>query len=136
MNFIEFLKENVFYRKTDNRSLIIKGIKKHEAEFQRANNSLMADKQFVLEALSIRPEVYQYIDEELKKDKEIILYLAQNTDAKIFKYVDKSLLKEKEFINKLLNINTDIFDFVSEDFKTEHQLMIAKSYHDGLFYCE
>lgn len=105
----------------DDKELLLAGIQKigHDT-LQIAEKSLLSDKDFMIDCVKLNGHVLQYADDELKKDKELVL-TAVSTSWFGFslQFADESLRKDKEVVLAALKSYSDAIDYVDDSLKDD-----------------
>lgn len=92
---------------------------------QHGDNSLLSSRNFMLKVLKLNSYLIKFAEENLKKDKTFMIE-AISIDPDIFKYGDPSLLKEdKEFIQTFCSLHTDALNFLDKSVLTKDILNTA-----------
>ena len=110
---LSYYEEKQLYEDYDVTSLI----------FKKFRLNIWSNKEIVLKIMKHNGNYLQYIDNKLKRDKEIV-YVAlseENRDYEdIFDYVDDELKRDKEFILKLIEEGCEtIYPYINEDLKMD-----------------
>ena len=88
----------------------IKEIRNNPKEFTKLEPILKNDKQFVLEVMKEIPQIWHYIPEKIKNDKDFIKLLERNKDfvvrfikeiPEVLPYISEKLKNDKNFIKLL-----------------------------------
>eukprot|EP01080_Neovahlkampfia_damariscottae_P004080 gene4080-7369_t len=83
--------------------------------FKKMTEKLRNDKEFVLKALKLRAR-YQYISDELKKDREIILASLDGYFHNFY-HIDDSLKNDEEILLKAINTYPQNFKMIPKKYK-------------------
>lgn len=73
-----------------------------------ADDSLKADREFVMEAVRLNGDVLQYVAESLKADREVVLAAYPVTWA--LEYADDSLKADREFMMEAMRLEGEAFE--------------------------
>ena len=89
----------------------------------------------MLEAIKCNPFSYQFISEELKKDKDIIIASIDNEHEYSyvnFKFVNNELKSDKEFVLQVVKLNGFAVKFVSDELRRDKEVAMAAVTQNGL----
>lgn len=83
---------------------------------------------FIIEALQINPEIFKYIPQSYKVNKNFIIkFIGDKYTVKILKYVDCNLLKDIKFILNLVSLNVEVLNYVDYELRNNWKF-IADAY--------
>ena len=89
----------------------------------------------VLKFLKKYPKDFSFVDEEIKKQKEIVLFMLSTKydDLNPFDSVDIKLKKDFNFVKQAVNLNQKIYPKIEEKFKKNVEIIeIALNYHQNI----
>lgn len=123
----------------DNKTITSMAVEYNPSYFEYASIKLKKDKKYVIELLEKYKnvqgikEICKFMDDELKKDKEITLVAIQ-TNFHSLEYFDKSVKKDKEVAIAAVNIHGRAIDYLDESFvKSKCIVLIALKTYPQLF---
>ena len=88
-----------------------------------ADDSLKADREFVMEAVRLNGDVLQYVAESLKADREVVLAAYPVTWA--LEYADDSLKADREFMMEAMRLEGEAFEHASDSLKADREFVLA-----------
>jgi hypothetical protein len=92
------------------REVILEALKSFSWAFECADDSLKADREFMLETVKLAPKNISaliYADDTLKADREVVLEAVKNAVKNYsyaLKYADDSLTNDREFMLEAIKI--------------------------------
>ena len=84
------------------------------------DESLLKDRNFILEAIKLNPHILKYAIEAFKSDREIVLETIKE-DYRAFQYCSEFLHTDQDFICEAYKINRDIFTFIEPKTINKHK---------------
>lgn len=90
---------------------------------------LKNDRNFVIEAINANINVYKYINQEFKDDKEIVLSTLNNVKKYnhefdyIFKFLSYIFRNNKKFVLEIINNFPNIYKFISKKLKKDKEII-------------
>lgn len=90
---------------------------------------LKNDRNFVVEAINANINVYKYINQEFKDDKEIVLSTLNNLKKHncesdyIFKFLSHIFKKNKKFVLEIINNFPNVYKFISKKLKKDKEIL-------------
>ena len=124
-NIHDFYKLSKHYRK--DKEIVKRIVPLMPHLFLYVNNKLRNDKEFIFDIIQNNSIIFNYIPDELKKDREFVLSLIKQNEF-IYSLIPKSddykHLNSENFQIKALEINIEIFKYLSRDFNNKLLLKI------------
>ena len=68
-------------------------------------------------------EIFDYVDEELKSDKEFILKLIKEGYESIYPYINEELKMDRDYTLKLLRSNNYLFKYLDDEYKRDDEMI-------------
>jgi hypothetical protein len=68
-------------------------------------------------------EIFDYVDEELKSDKEFILKLIKEGYESIYPYINEDLKMDRDYTLKLLRSNNYLFKYLDDKYKRDDEMI-------------
>ena len=96
----------------------------NQLEFEKVNNLLKNDKEFISQVIEDDPSQYQFISQKLKDDKEFNFELIKYY-PKVYSYFNHDLQKDKKFILKAIKINSDLFQYLIPELGRDEDMAVA-----------
>lgn len=123
----------------NNKTITSMAVEYNPSDFEYASKKLKKDKKYVIELLEKYKNVQgitlicKFMDDELKKDKEITLVAIQ-TAFHSLEYFDESVKKDKEVAIAAVNIHGKAINYLDESFKKSKCIvLIALKTYPQLF---
>jgi hypothetical protein len=160
---IKELAKNEFYYRyiaehySDDEELAIYAVDSNILAFTLLSHRLQSNKEFVVKLINRKKRnkfIYNYLDDKLKKDMEIIklcviespsiiknarkpvtdkelLLLAIQKDESVLKYAEPNLLHDKDFMLRAVRVNGNAIRFASKELKNDKSLVIEAVKKNG-----
>ena len=85
------------------------------------NETLLSDKDFILEIININSDYFKYASEDLRSDREIVLEVVKNSSvSSAFKFCSKELSNDIEFIIESSKLDIKTIGLVDSDLISKH----------------
>ena len=99
-------------------------------EFKNVDSSFKDNKNIIKAAISKNSKLYETLDANLKKDKDILIEAIKGdpknnfSSSSQFEFADESLKKDREVVLSASKINGFILKFVDESFKKDKEIVL------------
>ena len=90
---------------------------------ETADGSLLADRAFILAAISEDGLALQYADKALKSDREFILE-AVKENCSTLEYADDNLKADRQLVLEAVKQDGEALEFVNENFRTDREVVL------------
>lgn len=110
-----------------NKDIVLEIVKHNGNYLKYVDEELKRDKDIVYEALSNDnrdyEDIFDYVDEELKSDKEFISKLIEEGCETIYPYINEELKMDRDYTLKLLRSNNYLFRHLDEEYKRDEEMI-------------
>jgi hypothetical protein len=110
-----------------NKEIVLK-IMKHDGYYLKyVDKKLKKDKRIVYESVKNynrgSDDIFDYVDDELKRDREFILKLIKEGYESIYVYINEELKMDRDYTLKLLRSNNYLFKYLDEEYKGDEEMI-------------
>jgi hypothetical protein len=109
-----------------NKEIVLKIVKYDGYYLKYVDKKFMRDKRVVYESVKNynrgSNEIFDYVDEELKNDKEFILKLIKEGYESIYPYINEELKMDRDYTLKLLRSNNYLFKYLDDEYKRDEEM--------------
>jgi hypothetical protein len=82
------------------------------------------EKETIIDLIKQDPSNYTFINEEFKKDKEIIKHAIKGDEEILQNKVPRSILEERSFILELVKVNGLCWRFIPQEYKSDKEIQL------------
>jgi hypothetical protein len=110
-----------------NKEIVLKIVKNDGYYLKYVDNKLKKNKRVVYEAVKNynrgSDNIFYYVDDELKKDKEFISKLIEKGYESIYQYINEELKMDRDYTLKLLKLNNYLFKYLDDDYRRDEEMI-------------
>ena len=116
-----------------NKTFALEALKIDPSVYQRLNNELRRDIDVIKLAIQCEPSNYTELLNDDKNNKEIVLY-ALSVSGELLSYVDKKIAKDEDVIKAALDNNPSAFMYAPVSYRKNRELVLEGVKRNGLAY--
>jgi hypothetical protein len=115
----------------DKYSLELKALQKiHYTDFYGAPDDLKSNRDFMLKAVAIKPDILEYASEELLSDREIVL-AAVKKNGSALQYACEDLRRDKKVVMEAVRQNGHALQYASKELRGDKEVVMEAVKFNG-----
>lgn len=110
-----------------NKEIVLEIVKQDGYYLKYVDEKLKKDKEIVYEAVKNynrgSDDIFDYVHEDLKKDRNLISKLINDGYESIYLYINEELKQDRVYTLKLLKLNNYLFKYLDDNYKQDEEMI-------------